>query len=80
MAAIVGEAGLGDADRRALAFADRFELEFVGQAGHRRTIIETVDVGWRLLEALPRDDQLRISEAIWAARDAARAVTPEPPS
>ena len=40
MAAIVGEAGLGEADRRALAFADRFEREFVNQGGtpshHRR--------------------------------------------
>ncbi|HEX5635352.1 MAG TPA: V-type ATP synthase subunit B, partial [Gemmatimonadales bacterium] len=54
MAAIVGEAGLGEADRRALAFAERFEREFVHQPG-RRAIGDTLEVGWRLLESLPRD-------------------------
>ena len=33
MAAIVGEAGLAEADRRALGFAERFEHEFVRQGG-----------------------------------------------
>jgi V/A-type H+-transporting ATPase subunit B len=68
MAAIVGEAGLMPADRRALAFADRFETEFIGQGPRRRTIAETVGEGWRLLETLPREDLLRISDATWAAR------------
>jgi V/A-type H+-transporting ATPase subunit B len=70
MAAIVGEAGLSDADRRALGFADRFEREFVGQDG-RRPLGETVAVGWSLLESVPRDDLLRIGAATWATRDAA---------
>jgi V/A-type H+/Na+-transporting ATPase subunit B len=68
MAAIVGEAGLSPGDRRALAFADRFETEFVGQRAVRRTIGETIDTGWRLLETLPREDLLRLSDAAWAAR------------
>ena len=41
MAAIVGEAGLSAADRRALAFADAFEREFVGSrraANHGRDV------------------------------------------
>jgi len=67
MAAIVGEAGLGEADRRALGFAERFEREFINQPG-RRTLAETVSVGWRLLASLPRDDLLRIKDATWAAR------------
>jgi V/A-type H+-transporting ATPase subunit B len=69
MAAIVGEAGLAEADRRALSFADRFEREFIHQAD-RRTIAETLEAGWRLLESLPRDDLLRIREATWTARRA----------
>lgn len=68
MAAIVGEAGLIPADRRAMAFADRFELELVGQGGIRRSLAETIDAGWRLLETLPREDLLRLSEATWSAR------------
>jgi V/A-type H+-transporting ATPase subunit B len=71
MAAIVGEAGLSDGDRRALAFADRFERELVGQDG-RRTLVETIATGWSLLESLPRGDLLRIGPATWAARDGVR--------
>ncbi|MFI5243790.1 MAG: V-type ATP synthase subunit B [Gemmatimonadales bacterium] len=74
MAAIVGESGLPAADRRALTFADAFEREFIAQPGGRRTIGETFDAGWRLLEALPRDDLLRITDATWAARSDARKV------
>jgi V/A-type H+/Na+-transporting ATPase subunit B len=68
MAAIVGEAGLVAGDRRALAFADRFEAEFVGQGTARRHVTETVAIGWRLLETLPREDLVRIADATWAAR------------
>jgi len=68
MAAIVGEAGLAAADRRALAFADRFEREFVHQGDRRRTIADTIATGWRLLETLPREDLLRLSDAVWEAR------------
>jgi len=73
MAAIVGEAGLIDSDRRALTFADRFECEFVGQGGDRRTLRDTLDHGWTLLESLPREDLLRISDRTWSARQAAHA-------
>jgi len=68
MAAIVGEAGLAAADRRALAFAERFEQEFIRQGTARRSLTETIAIGWRLLETLPRDDLLRISEATWNER------------
>jgi V/A-type H+-transporting ATPase subunit B len=70
MAAIVGETGLSAADRRALAFAERFEREFVGQGSTRRRLPDTVETGWRLLEALPREDLVRLSDAAWAARQA----------
>jgi V/A-type H+/Na+-transporting ATPase subunit B len=68
MAAIVGEAGLAEADRRALAFAERFEEEFVRQNGARRTLDDTLSTGWRLLETLPREDLTRISDPTWLAR------------
>ena len=68
MAAIVGEAGLSAADRRALAFAEPFETEFVGQQTARRRIEDTFEIGWRLLDGLPREDLLRLSDAAWAAR------------
>jgi V/A-type H+-transporting ATPase subunit B len=68
MAAIVGEAGLPEADRRALTFTERFEQEFVGQGEVRRTLPETLAAGWRLLESVPRDDLTRISDEAWASR------------
>jgi V/A-type H+/Na+-transporting ATPase subunit B len=73
MASIVGEAGLAAIDRRALAFSDRFEAEFVGQGELRRDIAATLELGWRLLETLPREDLMRLSDAIWAGRQAAVA-------
>lgn len=72
MAAVVGEAGLGEADRRALAFADRFERELVHQGAARRAIGETIEIGWQLLETLPRGDLRRLDDATWAARAAAK--------
>jgi V/A-type H+-transporting ATPase subunit B len=74
MAAIVGEGGLGAADRRALEFAEAFEKEFIGQPLGRRTLAETLEAGWRLLEKLPRDELTRLSDATWAARQAAKAT------
>jgi V/A-type H+-transporting ATPase subunit B len=68
MASIVGEQGLTEGDRRALRFADRFEREFVHQGGERRSMLDTVALGWSLLETLPRGDLLRISDAAWVGR------------
>jgi V/A-type H+-transporting ATPase subunit B len=76
MAAIVGDSGLGAADRRALAFAERFEREFVGQGAFRRSLADTIDTGWRLLETLEREDLLRIREATWTARQKVRKENP----
>lgn len=66
MAAIVGEAGLVAADRRALGFVEHFERDFIGQGRTRRTLAETVTSGWVLLDALPRDDLTRIRDETWA--------------
>jgi V/A-type H+/Na+-transporting ATPase subunit B len=76
MAAIVGDSGLGAADRRALAFAERFEREFVGQGARRRSLADTIETGWRLLDALEREDLLRIREATWIARQKIRNESP----
>jgi vacuolar-type H+-ATPase subunit B/Vma2 len=52
-----------------MAFAERFERELVHQPG-RRTVAETLEVGWQLLESVPRDDLLRLGEEVWARRQA----------
>jgi V/A-type H+/Na+-transporting ATPase subunit B len=70
MVAIVGEAGLSPADRRALALADAFERSFVHQGGARRTIAETIEAGWRLLDGLPREDLVKLPDELLARRKA----------
>jgi len=70
MAAVVGETGLSDPDRRALTFADRFERDFVGQGTGRRSLSETLQAGWDLLDALPREDLVRLSHQTLDARSA----------
>ena len=74
MVAIVGEAGLAPADRRALRFADDFEREFVHQGVSRLAIAETLARGWRLLDRLPPEDLLRLGSALLAAREPFRAA------
>jgi V/A-type H+-transporting ATPase subunit B len=68
MVAIVGEAGLAPADKRALAFAEAFEKTFVHQAGGRRTIDETLEAGWQLMAPLPREELVKLSDELLAAR------------
>lgn len=80
MVAIVGEAGLQPADRRALAFAEAFERTFVGQGDERRSIAETIAAGWRLLDRLPPEDLLKLNAEILAGRSAARAAQASGPA
>jgi V/A-type H+-transporting ATPase subunit B len=68
MVAIVGESGLTPADRRALAFAEAFERELVGQGTARRTIAETIEQGWRLLDGVPQGDLIKLSDELLATR------------
>jgi V/A-type H+-transporting ATPase subunit B len=60
LAAIVGEEGLLESDRKLVRFADAFESEFVHQGGGGRTIGETLDLGWRLLSRLPKERLTRV--------------------
>jgi V/A-type H+-transporting ATPase subunit B len=77
MVAIVGEAGLAPADRRALAFADGFERTFVGQGRERRDIAATIEAGWRLLDSLPAEDLLKLKPAMLERRAVQRRAAAE---
>jgi V/A-type H+-transporting ATPase subunit B len=68
MAAIVGREGLSAADRRALDFVETFETKLIHQSRVRRSITGTVEIGWELLDMLPRDELTRISSATWEGR------------
>ncbi|MGY5862892.1 MAG: V-type ATP synthase subunit B [Candidatus Thorarchaeota archaeon] len=54
LVAVVGSEALTDRDQKYLAFADRFEQEFINQGDHEnRTFEETLDLGWTLLSEFP---------------------------
>ncbi|MGD9345391.1 MAG: V-type ATP synthase subunit B [Candidatus Aminicenantes bacterium] len=61
LALILGEAALSDVDKIYLFFADQYEEEFVKQGEFEgRSIIETLDLGWKLLRTIPRAELKRI--------------------
>lgn len=61
LASVVGEDGLSEGDRCYLRFGQDFEQRFVSQEG-ARSLEESMELGWRLLAALPRADLSRLSD------------------
>lgn len=63
LVAVVGEEALTERDQSFLAFADDFEQEFITQAKDEdRTIVETLDLGWKLLTVLPKNELKRVKD------------------
>jgi len=72
---IIGSEELSAVERAYLAFGDLFESRFVSQGkDERRTIPETLELGWETLSCLPESELTRIPEALLARRRAAAAV------
>src|SRR5512144_1113917 len=62
LASVIGEEELGDVDQKYLQFGRAFEREFVNQTlMENRTIEQTLDIGWRLLSTLPKEELTRLS-------------------
>ena len=65
LASVIGEDELSETDKKYLEFGSCFEKEFVAQGlNENRTIEETLDIGWRLLHILPREELDRIDTKI----------------
>lgn len=65
LASVIGEDELSDTDKKYLEFGHAFEEQFVGQAEYEnRTIETTLDIGWKLLHILPKDELDRIDTKI----------------
>ena len=65
LAVILGDAALSDVDKMYAAFADEFEKQYVSQGyDANRTIEETLNLGWKLLKMLPRNELKRIRDAM----------------
>ena len=63
LVAVVGEEALTERDRSYLKFSDAFEREFIAQGEEEdRTIIDTLDLSWKLLTIIPKEDLKRIDE------------------
>lgn len=65
LASVIGEDELSPLDKKYLLFGKAFEEQFVGQDPHdNRNIIKTLDIGWKLLGMLPREELDRIDTKI----------------
>ncbi|NPA22424.1 MAG: V-type ATP synthase subunit B [Candidatus Micrarchaeota archaeon] len=63
LAAVVGEESLTEVDRLYLKFADEFEKRFIAQGFYeRRTIEESLDLGWELLAILPERELKKVKK------------------
>jgi len=59
---ILGETALSPIDRKHLKFAEKFEREFIAQGEYeRRSIEETLNLGWKLLSEIPEEELKRVS-------------------
>lgn len=65
LASVIGEDELSPLDKKYMAFGKVFEQQFIGQgADENRNITETLNIGWRLLGMLPREELDRINTKI----------------
>lgn len=65
LASVIGEDELSDTDKKYLEFGIAFEQQFVSQgATENRTMEETLDIGWKLLHILPKEELDRIDTKI----------------
>ena len=63
LASIIGEEELSLSDKRYLKFGEKFEQVFLTQGEYEnRSIAQTLDIGWKTLKELPREELLRVRE------------------
>ena len=65
LASIIGEEELGELDRLYLKFGNELEQKFFTQGEYEnRSIEETLDIGWKILSILPREELYRIKSEL----------------
>ncbi|MDR2807925.1 MAG: V-type ATP synthase subunit B [Spirochaetaceae bacterium] len=63
LASIIGEEELSPVDKLYLQFGKKFEQFFLSQEeNENRSIEQTLDIGWKVLSELPREELLRIKK------------------
>jgi V/A-type H+-transporting ATPase subunit B len=65
LASVIGEDELSETDKMYIEFGKAFENEFLNQDKNEdRTINQTLDLGWKLLGLLPRQELDRVDDKI----------------
>lgn len=65
LASVIGEDDLSDIDKKYMKFGKYFEKKFLNQGiNENRSIEESLDLGWKLLSLLPREELSRIDDKI----------------
>jgi V/A-type H+-transporting ATPase subunit B len=65
LASVIGEEELSPVDKKYIEFGRSFEKNFLGQSpNENRTIEQTLDLGWRILSLLPKEELDRIDPKI----------------
>ena len=63
LASVIGEEELTPLDNNYLTFGDAFEKQFLSQGEHEdRSIDETLDIGWKVVSNLPREELYRLTD------------------
>lgn len=63
LASVIGEEELTPIDKKYIEFGNVFEKEFISQKeDENRAIEETLDIGWKILSLLPREELIRLTE------------------
>ena len=63
LASVIGEEELSPADKKLLEFGRLFDHVFINQnPSDNRTIERTLDLGWKLLSSLPREELDRVDD------------------
>ena len=63
LSAVLGEAALSETDKKYLEFATQFEERYVDQGfTTNRSIFDTLELAWELLNILPRTELKRIKD------------------
>ena len=66
LASVIGEEDLSATDKLYFEFGRRFESEFLTQDSfENRTIDNTLDLGWKLLSILPRNELERVNDEMY---------------
>lgn len=65
LASVIGEDELSAIDKKYLEFGKEFETQYIGQGmNENRSIEETLDLGWKLLGRLPKEELDRVDTKI----------------